>query len=107
MYFCFGRYDLKGHNFKVTALEEPPFITKILQNTISGQNEMEGSFIDLLNLLSKTMNFSYTLKLPPDNSWGGLQENGSWNGMMNLLINEIVDICKLEFCSIRFLKEIV
>ena len=38
------------------------------------------------------MNFTYTLEPPPDNSWGGLQDDGSWNGMMKLVQDEAVDI---------------
>ena len=95
----YRRYDLKGHNFKVTALEEAPFINKIVLNSVTGKYEMEGSFVDLLNLLMNIMNFTYTLKLPADNQWGGLQKDGSWNGMVNLLINEDVDFCKFAFYS--------
>ena len=91
------RYDLKGHNFKVTGLEEAPFINYIILNSVTGKYEMEGSFTDLLNILANIMNFTYTWTLPPDNAWGGLQKDGSWNGMIKLLINEDVDFCKIAF----------
>ena len=91
------RYDLKGHNFIATALEEAPFINKIVLNSVTEKYEMDGSFVDLLNLLADIMNFTYTWKLPPDNSWGGLQKDGSWNGMIKLLIDEDADFCKITF----------
>ena len=90
-------HDLKGHNFKVTGLEEAPFINYIILNSVTGKYEMEGSFTDLLNILANIMNFTYTWTLPPDNAWGGLQKDGSWNGMIKLLINEDVDFCKIAY----------
>ena len=91
------RRNLKGHHFEVTALQESPFISKIKLNTQTGLYEIEGSFADLLKSLAKTMNFTFTLKPPPDNSWGGKLENGSWNGMINLLQNEMVDFGTHDF----------
>ena len=88
------RRDLKGHHFKTTALVESPFISKLELNPSTGKYDVVGSFVDLLDLYAKTMNFTYTLEPPPDNSWGGLQPDGSWNGMMYLVDNQIVDIGK-------------
>ena len=31
---------------------------------------------------------------PPDNAWGSLQNDGTWNGMVGLAQREIVDFCK-------------
>ncbi len=60
-------------------------------NESLGQVVATGSFPDLLNTLALLMNFSYTLIPPPDNAWGGLQPDGSWNGMMNLVQKGLVD----------------
>ena len=86
------RKNLKGYHFKTTALVESPFMSKIELNPQTGKYIIEGSFVELLNLYAKTMNFTYTLEPPPDNSWGGLQDDGSWNGMMKLVQDEAVDI---------------
>ena len=88
------RGDLKGHHFKTTALVESPFISKLELNPLTGKYDIVGSFADLLDLYAKTMNFTYTLEPPPDNSWGGLQADGSWNGMMNLVDKQLVDFGK-------------
>ena len=88
------RGDLKGHHFKTTTLVESPFISKLELNSLTGKYDVVGSFVDLLDLYAKTMNFTYTLEPPPDNSWGGLQPDGSWNGMMNLVDKQLVDIGK-------------
>ena len=94
----YRRRDLKGHHFKTTSLVEKPFINSLKLNSFSGKHEGEGSFFALMELLAKTMNFTYDINLPTDNSWGSLQEDGSFNGMINLLQTEIVDI------GISFLK---
>ena len=41
------------------------------------------------------MNFTYTTEPPPDNAWGGLQPDGTWNGMMRLVTDEIKDFGKI------------
>ena len=88
------RSNLKGHHFKITSLVEAPYLSKIELDSISGKYNLEGSYADLLNLYAKTLNFTYTNVPPPDNAWGSLQEDGSWNGLVALVQNNIVDFCK-------------
>ena len=38
------------------------------------------------------MNFTYTLFKPPDETWGAIQSDGTWTGMVNLLDNQDIDI---------------
>ncbi len=38
------------------------------------------------------MNFTYLLVKPPDLTWGALQINGSWNGMVGMLVRHDIDI---------------
>ena len=85
------RSDLLGYNFKVTSLIEAPYISKIELDSRTAKYNLEGSFVDLLNLLSETLNFTYTYIPPPDGAWGVLQEDGTWNGMINLIQKEEVD----------------
>ena len=82
------RGNLRGHHFKATAMPEPPYISMIDQEL----GTLDGSFVELLKMCSKWMNFTYTLEPPPDKKWGGLQKDGSWNGMIGLLKDEHVDI---------------
>ena len=95
------RSNLLGYNFRITTLVEPPYITKIELDSMTGKYNLEGSFADLLNLYAETLNFTYTYVPPSDNAWGSLQENGSWNGMINLIQKEIVDIGKYVDIEIR------
>ena len=87
----YRRKNLQQHHFLTTTLAENPFTTKLELNTLTGKYEIEGSFADLLVLLGEVMNFTFTIEPPPDNNWGGLQPDGSWNGMMNLVQKELVD----------------
>ena len=57
-----------------------------------GKYEIAGSFAELIDLYSKTMNFTFTIEPPPDWNWGGQQEDGTWNGMMYLVQHRLVDI---------------
>ena len=76
----------------MTTLVEPPFTSTMELNSATGKYELVGSFPELLETLAATMNFTYTVEPPPDNAWGGLQEDGTtWNGMMNLVQNNIKD----------------
>ena len=43
------------------------------------------------------MNFTYTLIKPPDGKWGAIQPDGSWNGMVNLLAKQDIDIATTDF----------
>ena len=38
------------------------------------------------------MNFTYTLIKPPDETWGAIQPDGKWTGMVNLLNIQDIDI---------------
>ena len=43
------------------------------------------------------LNFTFTLKKPPDGNWGALQSDGTWNGMVKLLQDQKADIGRV-FC---------
>jgi hypothetical protein len=49
-------------------------------------DNLTGSF------LKGIMNFTYTLIKPLDGQYGSIQQDGTWNGMINLLANEEIDI---------------
>ena len=89
----------QGHHFQVTTLIESPFTSEMILNSDTGKYELTGSFPDLLNTLASTMNFTYTVEPPPDNAWGGLQEDGTWNGMMKLIQNNLKDFGKTYIIS--------
>jgi hypothetical protein len=40
------------------------------------------------------MNFTYTVRTPPDGNWGTIKSDNSWNGMVGLLAAQTADIGK-------------
>ena len=105
--FCFENRNFpsllfQSHHFKVQTLVETPYTISLDLNDQTENYEVTGSFPDLLNSLANTMNFTYTIGPPPDNKWGGQQENGSWNGMMDQVVKEEIDFGKL-FIIITFI----
>ena len=45
------------------------------------------------------MNFTYTLIKPPDGQWGAIQPDGSWSGLVGMLIRQEIDMGKI--CDTR------
>ena len=42
------------------------------------------------------MNFTFTLRKPPDGQWGSLMKNGTWTGMVKELQLKKADIGKIN-----------
>ncbi|KAG7162336.1 Glutamate receptor U1-like 7, partial [Homarus americanus] len=51
----------------------------------------------LVDYLAKAHNFSYTYMRPPDGSWGHLNENGSWSGMVGMVVRKEADLASGPF----------
>ena len=51
-----------------------------------------GIFVEVLEELSKLLNFSYTVSVPPDGEWGALRDDGTWSGMVGQLKREVLDL---------------
>ena len=50
-------------------------------------------FPKIMKLLSKRMNFKLEFVPSVDGKWGKKSANGSWNGIVGMLIRKEVDIC--------------
>lgn len=57
-----------------------------------GNDRFEGYTIDLIEELSKLLQFKYKFKLVDDGAYGIKNEKGEWNGMIGELINGKADI---------------
>lgn len=66
-----------------------PFIESHQVNT--KRTIIKGTYIKLLEVMSKTLNFTYTLKIAPGGYWAGIV-NGSWKGIAALLQHKQADI---------------
>ena len=62
-------------------------ISNIIQNTYEVTNVADGKYIDILNQLSKMLNFKFRLFKRFDENWGSIDENGNWNGMVSNLVS--------------------
>ena len=60
------------------------------------EESLSGTFYELIKLLSKNLNFTYTLYRRHDNNWGR-NINGSWNGMIGNILKGDVDILGSSF----------
>ena len=49
-------------------------------------------FLYFMIFFQSVLNFTFTLKKPPDGNWGALQSDGTWNGMVKLLQDQKADI---------------
>ena len=51
-----------------------------------------GIFLEPLNILSASLNFTLNLTASIDNKWGGVDANGKWNGMVGMVVRGEVDL---------------
>ena len=61
-----------------------------------GIMKYKGYCIDLMNELQKLLHFSYEIYEVPDGKYGGLTDNGTWNGMVGELVRGVSDMW--HFC---------
>ncbi|XP_050726725.1 probable glutamate receptor [Eriocheir sinensis] len=53
---------------------------------------MEGAMVNFLNMLAVSMNFTCRVVRPADKSFGSLQEDGTWTGMLGLVTTGEADV---------------
>ena len=54
-----------------------------------GSVSYEGYCIDLLKELARNLKFTYEIYPSPDGLYGAETENGTWNGMIGEIVNEV------------------
>ncbi|XP_053632781.2 probable glutamate receptor [Cherax quadricarinatus] len=90
----FSRF-VHGPNL-LAATDVNPFNKIILSDdsdTPGGRKfKFKGPVPEVMNYLAKGLNFSYTNVRPPDGVWGSKQDDGSWNGMVGMVMREEVSI---------------
>ncbi|XP_078384274.1 glutamate receptor ionotropic, kainate 3-like isoform X2 [Oculina patagonica] len=79
--------ELEGRKFRIVYVEEPPFVTT--KKNADGTFFHEGYCIDLLNELARILKFTYEMYPSPDGHYGATNENGTWDGMMQELIDGV------------------
>lgn len=57
--------------------------------------EFEGFCIDLLDKLQTMMNFTYEIYEVEDNNFGSQQGDGTWNGIVGDIIEEVSGLMRI------------
>ncbi|XP_033756632.1 ionotropic receptor 25a-like [Pecten maximus] len=73
----------------VIAGKYPPFV---YENKNSSDTKYTGYCLDLLNRIAKIVGFDYTIYEAPDGLIGAMADDGTWNGVINELIQKRADI---------------
>ncbi|GMT10595.1 hypothetical protein PFISCL1PPCAC_1892, partial [Pristionchus fissidentatus] len=76
-------YDIK--TYRVVTIQQPPFVQRLPDGTF------EGYCIDMMNLIAAQLNLTYTLYEVEDGSFGTIDDNGNWNGLMGALVSGSAD----------------
>ncbi|XP_042242544.1 probable glutamate receptor [Homarus americanus] len=70
-------------------LHKPTLSVAVDQNHL---RETEGGTKDdIINFLAQAINFTHKYVVPPDNSFGSKQTDGSWSGLMGMVVREKAD----------------
>lgn len=69
--------------------QQKPFVMKVLDSNGKDTGKFQGYCIDLIDEISKMINFEYEIYVAPDNSFGFMDDNGQWNGMIKELIEKV------------------
>ncbi|XP_051895466.1 probable glutamate receptor [Pristis pectinata] len=78
--------QLSQQQLMVTTILQEPFIM------VKATGGYEGFCIDLLQLFSERLNFSYDIQLVKDGFYGTKLENGQWTGLLGELMRKEADV---------------
>lgn len=84
----------KGANLIVTTVLDIPYtkLRETSKSNLSGNDQFEGYLVDLIDIISKQLNFNYTLRINPSGQFGSLDKSGRWNGIIGEIIDGQADI---------------
>ena len=86
------RRNLEGILIRVATISLPGLHE--IHYSKSGESVIGGSgmFLEPLNILEKELNFTWKLIPSNDGQWGAMDNNGTWTGLISMLISEQIDI---------------
>ena len=86
------RKNMDGMQLRVATLPFPPF--QDVHYDKSGETIIGGSglFLDPLNILARRLNFTLKFITSNDGQWGALTKNGTWNGLIGMVIKNQIDV---------------
>ncbi|XP_069945065.1 glutamate receptor ionotropic, delta-1-like [Cherax quadricarinatus] len=95
----------------LVALEESGYVRLVIINDPQGSGapkfRFQGSMVKVIEYLAGALNFTYSFVRPPDGLWGLRLANGSWTGMLGMVVREEANIAAGPFMLDRFRAEAV
>ncbi|ELU16476.1 hypothetical protein CAPTEDRAFT_189588 [Capitella teleta] len=88
------KFGLNGVQLRVAVMEWCPYLIK---SSDAGCESYSGSYMDVLEMMATSMNFSFTCVEPPDGEWGVRHPNGSWSGLAGLMQRREGDMVATAF----------
>ncbi|GMR59002.1 hypothetical protein PMAYCL1PPCAC_29197 [Pristionchus mayeri] len=71
--------------YRIVTIIQPPFVERLPNGTYVGY------CMDMMSLIADQLNISYTIFEVEDGSFGTIDENGNWNGLMGSLVSGSAD----------------
>lgn len=66
-----------------------------MEKDSNGNPVFTGYCMELLQMISENLNFSYEVSVAPDGEFGNLNENGEWNGMIRELMDKVRELMNI------------
>ncbi|XP_076073239.1 glutamate receptor 4-like isoform X1 [Mytilus galloprovincialis] len=98
--------DFTDFGNKTLTIATKPIKPFVIFTDNNGTIEYSGFCIDILNELARHFKFNYKIVGPPDGMYGGLNSDGTWNGMVGMVMRGDVDFAIGPF-TITSIRETV
>jgi hypothetical protein len=99
------RSNLRGVKFRCATIEIP-LMSKLTYDQNKNSTHGTGYFLEPFNMLKPNLNFTVDFYTSPDGLFG-MEINGSWNGLIGMLISDVVDIVTTATTSTLARREVV
>ena len=86
------RADLRGAEVRATTINYPLMATNFSYDHHGNLIGGKGFLFDILHLLEGDLNFTSSLSLAVDGKFGGKNSNGTWDGMVGMLLRDETDV---------------
>ncbi|XP_058797737.1 probable glutamate receptor [Phymastichus coffea] len=87
------RGNLHGQLIRVATVEDPP-VSVIEQDMYGKMTGIRGFFGTIIQILEENLNC--TVIYTPSVGWGTIQRNGSWSGIIGMLVRKEIDLAAAE-----------
>ncbi|XP_076373248.1 glutamate receptor ionotropic, delta-1-like [Tachypleus tridentatus] len=85
-------YFLQKKQLLIVTIERPPFMIFERDKITGERTGSRGILPEVLNVFKQAYGFSYRLLEPYDGQWGKELDNGTWNGMIGMVMRQEVDV---------------